>query len=79
MFISKARKEGINLVLIQQPMIFSNKKLIGIEKEIYYHKSREFFSLSTNELNELNQVPPHEINRKFFKQKRFYKWLQNTK
>ena len=67
LFITKARDRQIKLILIQQPMLFTSRKiLVGSEESTYFHKNLEFFSLSEKKLDSLETIPSYEINRKFY-------------
>ncbi len=67
LFITKAKDRKIKLILIQQPMLFTSRKmLVGSEENTYFHKNLEFFSLPEKKLDSLKKIPSYEINRKFY-------------
>ena len=67
LFITKAKEVEINLILIQQPMLFTSRNvLVGPEEGTYFHKNLEFFSLPESKLDSLTKIPSYEINRKFY-------------
>ena len=62
-----AMGKDVKVMLVQQPIIFnSDKKLVSDEIKIYYHTKLSFFSLSKEELNSLNEIPTHQINKQYY-------------
>ncbi len=74
-----AKSKDIEVLLVQQPIIFNlNKKLSQEEEDIVKHSKLSFFALPAKELYKLDSIPTHQIRKDYFWDFEYYKNGYNT-
>ena len=67
-------ENNIELLLLHTPTLFTtDKKLVGHEIDDYNHVGNYFFSMKSEDIKDINEVPSYQVNRKWYWDKKIFK------
>ena len=62
------------MLLLHTPTLFTtDKKVVGHEIDDYNHVGNYFFSMKSEDIKDINEVPSYQVNRKWYWDKKIFK------